>query len=80
MTTTGSYCEQLLITIDGIPRLTEMKSMKSLKRGRSVIEAGTNGQRQRRNTVLSTARAVKIRQEAQLSLRDCASMLSVEIW
>jgi len=30
-TTTGSYCEQLFITVDGLPRLTEMKS---LKRGR----------------------------------------------
>ena len=25
--------EQLLITVDGLPRLTEMKSMKSFKRG-----------------------------------------------
>ena len=33
--------EQLLITVDGRPRLTGMKSMKSLKRGQSVMEAGT---------------------------------------
>ena len=33
--------EQLLITVDGLPRLTEMKSTKSLKRGQnSVMEAG----------------------------------------
>ena len=33
--------EQLLITVEGLPRLTEMKLMKSLKRGQSVMEAGT---------------------------------------
>ena len=32
--------EQLLITVYGLPRLTEMKSMKSPKRGQSVMNLG----------------------------------------
>ena len=32
--------EQLLITVDGLPLLTEMKSMKSLKCGQSVTKTG----------------------------------------
>ena len=42
--------EQLLITVDdGLPRLTEMKSMKSLKRGQWVTETGR--WRRRNNSV-----------------------------
>ena len=51
--------QQLLITVEGLPRLTEMKSMKSLRREQSVMEAGTaadGGARRAQGCIVSAAK------------------------